>query len=29
MEGKVEWHYRSPNAQLLEQALAEVERGHA
>jgi len=29
MEGKVEWHYRSPNAELLAQALAELEHGHA
>lgn len=29
MENKVEWHYRSPNAEQLTQALAEVESGNA
>lgn len=29
MENKVEWHYRSPNSELLLQALADVEKNHA
>ena len=29
MENKVEWHYRSPNSEQLEQALAELEASHA
>jgi transketolase len=29
MENKVEWHYRSPNAEQLAIALAEIEAGHA
>jgi len=29
MENKVEWHYRSPNAEQLSLALAELERDHA
>lgn len=29
MENKVEWHYRSPNAEQLSMALAELERNHA
>lgn len=29
MENKVEWHYRSPSAEQLAQALAELEKNHA
>lgn len=29
MENKVEWHYRSPSGEQLNQALAELERSHA